>query len=70
MEDVRISYVYFFQISGQLLYFMAIWYISLILAYFPPFWFVVTRKIWQPWSKGKNMWPPKNKVHQSDRLLL
>jgi hypothetical protein len=29
---------------------MAIWYICGHLVYFPPFWYVVPRKIWQPCS--------------------
>jgi hypothetical protein len=24
------------------------------LVYFPPFWYVAPRKIWQPWCKGHN----------------
>jgi hypothetical protein len=35
---------------GLLLYFMDIWYSSLKFGIFFPFWYVVRRKIWQPWS--------------------
>jgi hypothetical protein len=31
---------------GHLGYFTTIWYVNWI---FPPFWYVVQRKIWQPW---------------------
>jgi hypothetical protein len=33
-------------ICGHLEYFTVVWYI------FPPFWYVVPRKIWQPWRQG------------------
>jgi ABC-type spermidine/putrescine transport system permease subunit II len=50
MEDVRIFY-------GHLVHFAAIWcilwpfgiFVS-YLVYSLPFWYVVARKIWQPWS--------------------
>jgi hypothetical protein len=43
METVGIFYVYF-------VYFTAIGYIFYgHLVYFSPFWYVVPRKIWQPW---------------------
>jgi hypothetical protein len=59
MEDVDIFYLHF-------VYCMAVWYILWsfgifyshlvylleILVYFPPFWYVVARKIWQPWRLG------------------
>jgi hypothetical protein len=28
---------------------MAIWYFGGSLEYFPPLWYIVSRKIWQPW---------------------
>jgi hypothetical protein len=41
----------------HLVYFVVIWYIFSILAYFTtffgiffPFWYFVPRKIWQPWT--------------------
>jgi hypothetical protein len=34
---------------GHLVYFMVIWYILWPLSTFLPFWYVVPRKIWQPW---------------------
>jgi hypothetical protein len=52
MEDVGIFYgnlVYFpaiWSICGHLVYFMVIWYI------FSRFWYVIPRKIWQPWYAG------------------
>jgi hypothetical protein len=46
MEDVGIFY-------GQLVYFTAIlWQFGILhghLVYFSPTWYVVPRKIWQPW---------------------
>jgi hypothetical protein len=57
MENVGIFYV-------NLVYFTAIgnifWTFGIFcdnLVYFPPFWYVVPRKIWQPWSR---------RVHASD----
>jgi hypothetical protein len=35
---------------GHLVYFVAIWYTLWLLGIFFPFWDVVRRKIWQPWS--------------------
>jgi hypothetical protein len=40
MEDVGIFY-------GHLVNFPAIWYILWSLGVFPPFWYIVLRKIWQ-----------------------
>jgi hypothetical protein len=40
---------------GPLEYIMAIWYISWLfgnlvaICFFPPFWYIVSRKIWQPY---------------------
>jgi hypothetical protein len=34
---------------GHLVYFMDIWYILRQFGIFSPFWYVVPRKIWQPW---------------------
>jgi hypothetical protein len=36
---------------GRLVFVMAIWYILWLFGIFFPFWYVVPRKIWQPWSK-------------------
>jgi hypothetical protein len=36
----------------RLVYFMALRYIFGHLVYFPPFWYVVPRQIWQPWWQG------------------
>jgi hypothetical protein len=62
MEDVGTFYehlVYFTNIWSilrpfglfydHLVYFMVVWYI-----YCFPFWYVVLRKIWQPWSTNNN----------------
>jgi hypothetical protein len=38
----------FGQISGYLVYFMALWYILWSFGIFSPFWYIVERKIWQP----------------------
>jgi hypothetical protein len=35
---------------GHLVYFLANWEFSSNLVYFPPFWYIVSRKIWQPRS--------------------
>jgi hypothetical protein len=42
MEHVGIFY-------GYLVYFVFIWYILWLFGIFFPFWYVVPRKIWQPW---------------------
>jgi hypothetical protein len=34
---------------GHLVYFMADWQLSGILVHFPPFWYFMSRSIWQPW---------------------
>jgi hypothetical protein len=34
---------------GHLVYFTAIWYSSWLFGTFFQFWYVVTKKIWQPW---------------------
>jgi hypothetical protein len=50
MEDIGIFY-------GHLVDFTGIWStlwpfgIFLVILYFSPFWYVVTRKIWQPWLR-------------------
>jgi hypothetical protein len=41
MENVGIFY-------GRLEYFMVVWKCSGNLVYFRPFWYIVSRKIWQP----------------------
>jgi hypothetical protein len=33
---------------GHLVYFVAVWYILWLFGMFYPFWYVVPRKIWQP----------------------
>jgi hypothetical protein len=35
------------------IHFMAIWSFGGIWVYFPPLWYIVSRKIWQPWSTGE-----------------
>jgi hypothetical protein len=50
MEDVETFYdhiVYF--TTTYLVYFAAIWYILWLFAIFFLFWYVVLRKIWQPY---------------------
>jgi hypothetical protein len=52
MEDVgifygRLVYIFYF----HLVYFEAIWYILWLFGIFFPFWYVLTRKIWQPCCK-------------------
>jgi hypothetical protein len=54
MEDVGIFYV-------QLVNFPAIWHIlwpfgifSHVLVHLYPFWYVVSRKIWHPWTETPN----------------
>jgi hypothetical protein len=42
MKDVGIF-------CGQLVYFVAIWYILWLFGIFSQFWYDVHRKIWQPW---------------------
>jgi hypothetical protein len=37
---------------GRLEYITAIWYISWQFGIIFPFWYVVQRKIWQPWKKS------------------
>jgi hypothetical protein len=36
---------------GHLVYFMAIWYILWQFGIFLPFWYIVSRKNWQPWPR-------------------
>jgi hypothetical protein len=63
MEDVGIF-------SGHLVYVTAIshivWTFGIIcgnLVHFPPFWYIVPRKIWQPCSRQlKTTWGPGGKV--------
>jgi hypothetical protein len=43
-------------------YFMVIWYILRPFGIFSLFWYVVPRKIWQPWSEEL--------VRSSDRILI
>jgi hypothetical protein len=57
MENVGICY-------GHLEHFTAIWYILwpfgnvvVIWLYFFPFWYIVSRKIWQPWLVVITNWP-------------
>jgi hypothetical protein len=38
---------------GHLVYFVAIWCILLLFGIFFPFWYVVPRKIWQPWLASR-----------------
>jgi hypothetical protein len=54
MEDVGIVYVLW-------VYFTDIWYILWLFGIFSPFWYVVPRKIWQPWSQAS-----KNDADESD----
>jgi hypothetical protein len=35
---------------GHWVYFVAIWYISWLLVNFSSFWYILPRKIWQPWA--------------------
>jgi hypothetical protein len=75
MEDVSILY-------GHLAYFtvycVAIWYILWpfgtlygYLEYFPPFWYVVPRKIWQPWSQAeKRHFSPKERKKLIEIILV
>jgi hypothetical protein len=37
-------------LCGHLLYFMATWYILLSSPILSPFWYIVSRTIWQPWT--------------------
>jgi hypothetical protein len=50
MENAGIFY-------GHLEYFMAIWQCCGIWVYFPSFWFIVSRKIWQPRKEVLNARP-------------
>jgi hypothetical protein len=36
---------------GYLEYFITIWYFCGHYIHFSPFWYIVTRKIWQPWPQ-------------------
>jgi hypothetical protein len=48
MEDVGIFYGHLVYIFYRLLvFFIDIWYIFGNFVYFPPFWYVVPRNIWQ-----------------------
>jgi hypothetical protein len=47
----------FYIFHGHLVYFVAMWYI------FPPFWYIVPRKIWQPWFAAAEIY-----VEQSARV--
>jgi hypothetical protein len=45
-----------------LTYFWVVWYIFGNFGIFSPFWYIVTRKIWQPWLRtlfpiGLRAWP-------------
>jgi hypothetical protein len=48
MEDVGI-FMAMLLFLGQMVLFMATWYILRSFGIFFPFWCVVPRKIWQPW---------------------
>jgi hypothetical protein len=52
MEDVAIFYVHLVNFYGHLANFMAIWYMLHRLGTFLPFWYLVSRNIWQPWMDG------------------
>jgi hypothetical protein len=56
MEDVGIFYGHNGLFYGHLVYFVVILDIDGYLVYFPPFWYVVKRKIWQP---CRSSGPPK-----------
>jgi hypothetical protein len=55
MEDVG-------KFNILVVYLTAIWYILWLFGIFFPFWCVVTRKIWQPWSHSQEYVPkfPEN----------
>jgi hypothetical protein len=51
MEDVGILHICPFGLFyGYFAYFVAIWYILWLFGIFFSFWYVVPRKIWQPWG--------------------
>jgi hypothetical protein len=57
---------------SHLIYFVAIGYILLFLDKFFPFWYLVPRKIWQPWfspvSMKDNDYDGHCRVHGQDYL--
>jgi hypothetical protein len=58
IEDVRIFY-------GRLIYFTAIWHILWpfgIIGIYSCFWYVVPRKIWQPWCQWQNYRHPSRLI--------
>jgi hypothetical protein len=63
---------WFLYVYGHLVYFKAIRYslrpcgVVTYLECFFPFWYVVPRKIWQPWRKFKSHWPSRPDVVKSN----
>jgi hypothetical protein len=50
MEDTGIHILWpFGQFSGHLVYFRTLWCILCSFGVLSPFWYIVQRKIWQPW---------------------
>jgi hypothetical protein len=53
MENAGILYGHLEYFTVNLVYFMAIWLCCGYLVYFPSFWYIVSRKIWQPCCANK-----------------
>jgi hypothetical protein len=60
MENVSIFYdhLVYFTAIGNVLWPFGIFCDDLV--YFSPFWYVVLRKIWQPWLNSFALIPPQN----------
>jgi hypothetical protein len=52
MGNVDIFYDHLVYFTAVLVYFVTSWYILWLFGTFLPFWYVVPRKIWQPWLRA------------------
>jgi hypothetical protein len=54
--------------SGDLVYFRALMYILWSFGINSPFWYIVSRKIWQPWLPDRSGGRAFDRINQSDRI--
>jgi hypothetical protein len=53
---------------GHFVHFMAIWLFSGNLVYVPPFWYIMSRKIWQPCFIAQNKLENEGGFHSMTKL--
>jgi hypothetical protein len=67
MEDVGTFYRFWSILRPfDILYVHSVYFVAMCMVYFSSFWYIVLRKIWQPWFQAE---PIYNSYHKHTRLF-